>query len=145
MVYSLPMKPLLAVVLLLMAFVLPCALAAQNPHPQSTDDGFRKWWPAFQAAVARQDANTVGQGMRFPQPWENGPKLREIKSQADLTARFNAFFTPEIRKQIASHKPERLPNGNYLIVWHARGNEYSLNFTPRGGAFALDGLGEGPP
>ena len=40
---------------------------------------------------------------------------------------------------------ERLPNGNYMIVWHARGNEYSLHFTPAGDGFALDGLGEGPP
>jgi len=32
-----------------------------------------------------------------------------------------------------------------MIVWHARGNEYSLHFTPAGDGFALDGLGEGPP
>jgi hypothetical protein len=40
---------------------------------------------------------------------------------------------------------ERLPNGNYIIIWHARGNEYSLHFAPSGSIFALDGLGEGPP
>jgi hypothetical protein len=112
---------------------------------QSGDTAFRQWWPGFQTAVVKHDAKTVAQGMRFPQPWENGPAVREIKSAADLTARFKIFFTLEIKKQIANKKPERLPNGNYIIVWHARGNEYSLHFAPAGNAFALDGLGEGPP
>ena len=112
---------------------------------QNDDAVFRKWWPGFQSAVAKHDANAVAEGMRFPQPWENGPAIREIKSAANLTARFDAYLTPEIKKQIATKKPERLPNGNYIIIWHARGNEYSLHFAPSGSAFALDGLGEGPP
>jgi hypothetical protein len=95
--------------------------------------------------VEKHDAKAVARGMRFPQPWENGPAVREIESEADLTARFDVFLTPEIRKQITTKRPERLPNGNYMIVWHARGNEYSLHFTPAGDGFALDGLGEGPP
>jgi len=112
---------------------------------QNDDAAFRKWWPSFQAAVAKHDAKAVAQGMRYPQPWETGPAIREIKSAADLTARFDVYLTPEIKKQIASKSPERLPNGNYIIIWHARGNEYSLHFTPSGNSFALDGLGEGPP
>ena len=83
--------------------------------------------------------------MRFPHSWENGPAVREIKTAADLNARFDVYLTAEIKKQIATKKPERLSNGNYIIVWHARGNEYSLHFTPAGAGFALDGLGEGPP
>jgi len=125
--------------------VLLALLLVSVADAQNGDAAFRKWWPGFQSAVARRDAAAVAQGMRFPQPWENGPAIREIKSAADLAARFDVFFTPEIKKQIAAKKPERLPNGNYLIVWHARGNEYSLNFMPSGAAFALDGLGEGPP
>ena len=65
--------------------------------------------------------------------------------EPDFTARFDVYLTAEIKKDIASKKPERLPNGNYIIIWHARGNEYSLHFTPVGSTFALDGLGEGPP
>jgi hypothetical protein len=120
-------------------FAVVFAAAAQSP-----DAAFQKWWPTFQSAVAKRDTAAVAQGMRFPQPWENGPAIREIKSAANLS-RFDAYLTPEIKKQIARKKPERLPNGNYIIVWHARGNEYSLHFTPLGSAFALDGLGEGPP
>lgn len=125
---------------ILLAFVLACSASAQN-----ADAAFRKWWPGFQAAVAKHDAKTVAQGMRFPQPWENGPAIREIKSEADFIARFDAFLTPEIKRQIARKRPESLPNGNYMIVWHARGNEYSLFFNSSGDAFALDGLSEGPP
>lgn len=112
---------------------------------QSGDGAFRKWWPGFQAAVAKHDVKAVARGMRFPQPWENGPAIREIKSEADFTARFDVFLTPEIKKEIATKRPERVPNGNYIIIWHARGNEYSLLFTLTGDGFALDGLGEGPP
>ncbi len=124
----------------LFAVISVTVVTAQNP-----DAAFQKWWPGFQSAIAKHDAKAVAEGMRFPQPWENGPAIREIKSAADLTTRFDVYLTPEIKKQIATKKPERLPNGNYIIVWHARGNEYSLHFTPAGSAFALDGLGEGPP
>ena len=123
-----------------LALMLVGLLGAQNG-----DAAFRKWWPGFQAAVAKHDAKAVARDMRFPQPWENGPAIREIKSETDLIARFDVFLTPEIKKQIATKQPERLPDGNYIIIWHARGNEYSLHFTPAGDGFALDGLGEGPP
>ena len=125
--------------------VIFAVMFASVANAQSPDAAFQKWWPGFQSAVAKHDAKAVAQGMRFPQPWENGPAIREIKTAADLTARFDVFLTPEIKKEIATKKPERLPNGNYIIIWHARGNEYSLHFTPAGSAFALDGLGEGPP
>ena len=124
----------------LLGFLLACFA-----NPQTADTAFRKWWPGFQAAVAKHDAKAVAQGMRFPQPWENGPAIREIKSEADFIGRFDTFLTPEIKRQIARRRPESLPSGAYMIVWHARGNEYSLHFRPSGEGFALDGLAEGPP
>src|SRR5258708_6723101 len=111
------------------AILLSCAASAQ-PGPE-----FAKWWPGFQAAVAKRDAHTVAQGVRFPLDWENGPRIRQTQSESDLAGHFNAYFTSEIKKQIAGGKPERLPNGNYLIVWDARGNEYSLNFGPDSAGF----------
>ena len=72
--------------------------------------------------------------------------MREIKTQTELVNRFDVYFTPEIRKKVAGGKPERLPNGNHILTWKARGNEYSLYFKSGGeGAFVLDGLSEGPP
>jgi hypothetical protein len=117
-------------------------------HPVMADtevDGFAKWWRQFQAAVAARDIKAVAQGVQFPLNWENGP-IREIKSEAELAQRFDAFFTKEIKQKVASKMPERMPNGIYSITWKARGNEYSLYFKPAGsGGFILDGLSEGPP
>lgn len=105
---------------------------------------FAKWWPGFQAAVAKADAKAVARQAHFPLDWENG-KIRQIKTEADLLNSFDTYFTPEIRKIVATRKPELLPTGTYSITWKARGNEYSLYFKPDGAAFVLDGLSEGPP
>jgi hypothetical protein len=119
-------------------------LLALAPQIGAQDQGFPKWWPQFQAAVARRDLKTVAQGVAFPLNWEDGP-TRNIKTEADLANRFDFYFTPAIKKIIATKKPELLPTGVYSITWKARGNEYSLYFKPQASAFALDGLSEGPP
>lgn len=106
---------------------------------------FSKWWPGFQKAIAQHKATEVAHAAHFPMHWENGP-VREIQTEAELVNRFDVYFTDEIRKRIASVKPERLPNGIYTLTWKARGNEYSLYFKPAGlDKFALDGLSEGAP
>lgn len=117
-------------------------LAAAMPLLRAADIG--KWWAQFQAAVAKGDARTVAHGGSFPMNWENGP-TREIKAEADLLNRFDSYFTPEIRKVVATHKPEELPSGTFIVTWKARGNEYSLYLKPdKTGGFVLDGLSEGP-
>jgi hypothetical protein len=105
---------------------------------------FAKWWPQFQTAVAASNVKAVSEGVQYPLNWENG-KIREIKSQDEFAEKFDRYFTPEIKKIVAARKPERLPNGSYSITWKARGNEYSIYFRAVDGAFALDGLSEGPP
>jgi hypothetical protein len=111
----------------------------------AADADFAKWWPGFQSAVAKNDVRTVVRGIHYPLQWENGP-IREIQTARDFVARYDTYFTPEIKHAIASLKPERLPSGTYIVTWKARGNEYSLYFKPDGsGGFALDGLSEGPP
>ncbi len=105
---------------------------------------FSAWWPKFQAAVAAHDVIAVAHGAKFPMNWENGV-VRQIKTESDLTTGFDTYLTPEIRKAIAKVKPDRLPNGTYVLTWKARGNEYSLYFAPLGDVYALDGLSEGPP
>lgn len=108
------------------------------------DDEFAHWWPVFQAAVAHNDAKAVIDGSKFPMHWENGP-VRAIKTREDFLARFETYFTPDMRTAVARAKPVRIPEG-YMITWKARGNEYSLYLHPSGGGrFALDGLSEGPP
>ena len=123
--------------LLLSALAFQATAAAQNPD-------FAKWWKQFQAAVAKRDIDAIAQGVEFPLDWENGP-IRKIQSASEFKSRFDSYFTAEIKKMIATKKPERLPNGGYIITWKARGNEYSIAFKPQGASYALEYLSEGPP
>src|ERR1700691_6169486 len=108
------------------------------------DDGFAKWWPEFKASVAKNDAKAIVRGTQFPLPWELG-KVRNIATEADFVAHFNAYFTADMRKAVAEQKPVSIPGDQYMITWHARGNEYSLYFKQQGASFALLALSEGPP
>jgi hypothetical protein len=127
----------------MITLMLLSALAFQAA-PASQNADFAKWWAQFQAAVAKGDFDAVAQGMMFPLDWENGA-IREIKTAADLKFRFNSYFTAEIKKMIATKRPERLPTGFYIITWKARRYQYSILFKPQGNTFALDSLSEGPP
>ena len=132
-------KPLALAPMVLLALA-PLAPAADKPDP-----AFAKWWTKFQTAVARRDIKTIASGAQFPLDWEVSSEVRAIRSESDLAANFGLLFTPEVTKNIAAGKPERISNGNYLLVWKARGNEYSLTIRAYNGTFALDNLGEGPP
>jgi hypothetical protein len=126
-------------VLILAAVMSPMRAA------EPADAAFGQWWAKFQSAVARGDAKAVADGATFPMDWENGP-TRKIVREADFEKRFTFYFTPEIKSHVAKGKPERLPRGSYLLIWQARGNEYSLSFRPiSGGGFALEYLAEGAP
>jgi hypothetical protein len=126
--------------LVLLAVLVPWMVAAADDSKT-----FAAWWIHFRVAVARRDALTLAQGVRFPLNWENG-KIREIKTEVDLVNKFDSYFTVEICRLVVSRKPVRMPNGVYSLTWKARGNEYSLYFKPDGaGSFILDGLSEGPP
>ena len=121
--------------------LLLAALLAPAPRLFAADGDFGKFWPQFQAAVAKGDAKTIAQGADFPIQWELG-RIRQLASAAELAKNFNTYFPPDIKKAIAAGKPDK---GELGIVWKARGNEYSLYFKPAGNTFALYYLGEGPP
>ena len=108
------------------------------------DDGFAKWWPEFKAAAAKNDAKAIVKGAAYPMDWELG-KTRRIESEADFLAHFSAYFTADMRAAVASQKPVSIPGDQYMITWHARGNEYSMYFKSSRGAWALYALSEGPP
>lgn len=116
--------------------VLACGVFA-------ADDGFTKWWPSFQAAVRAGDARRISAGAKFPMQWELGA-VREVATQEEFVRRFDSLFTADMKRAVASGKPVAIPEG-YMILWHARGDEYSLYFHPSGTSFALSGLSEGPP
>ena len=105
---------------------------------------FATWWKQFQTAVASKDVATVTKGARFPMQWENGP-TREVKAADDFAARFEFYFTPEIKDIISTRTPAVEGRDTRTITWQARGNEYSLYFKAQGNAWVFDGLSEGPP
>ena len=51
----------------------------------------------------------------------------------------------DMKKAIATAKPVAIPGDQYMITWHARGNEYSLYFKKHGNSWVLFALSEGPP
>ncbi len=124
--------------------VATLVLAFWMPVVTHAAGDFASWWPKFQAAVAAHVGKQTARGAKFPMSWENGA-VRQIQTAADFAGRFDVYLTPEIRNAIAKVKPQQLPNGNYVVTWKARGNEYSLYFVPLGNGYALDGLSEGPP
>jgi hypothetical protein len=93
--------------------------------------------------VAKGNGSFVGEGADFPMQWEFG-HIRKIEARSALADRFDIYFTAEVREAVAKGKPEKLPDGTYMLTWKARGNEYSLYFKPQGGQFVLTGLSEGP-
>lgn len=124
----------------LAAALLFLACAASVP---AADDGFAKWWSEFQASTARNDAKAFVKGIQYPIDWELG-KVRKISTEADFIAHYNAYVPADMRKAIATQKPVLLPSGVYLIIWHARGDEYSLHFILHGETWSLFALAEGP-
>jgi hypothetical protein len=108
------------------------------------EDGFAKWWPEFKAAVAKNDPKAIVHGAQFPMQWELG-KIRKVDSEADFLAHFDTYFTADMRKAVAAAKPVSIPGDQYMITWRARGNEYSMYFLAKSGAYVLFALSEGPP
>lgn len=111
-------------------------------HPPAAD--FGKWWPQFQAAVAKHDAKAVAGMTTFPLDWELG-KVRRVATADDFVAKFDSYFPPDMVKAVATRKPDQSPKNEYSITWKARGDEYSLYFREDGkGGFVLWALSEGP-
>jgi hypothetical protein len=46
---------------------------------------------------------------------------------------------------VAAGKPEKLPNGNYVLVWKTGGKGYSLNFRFYNNTYVMDSLVEDAP
>ena len=97
--------------------VTPIVFAADKGDPV-----FAKWWQKFQLAVMRRDIRAIDKGAEFPMDWQLSPEIRGVRSESDFAANFLLFFTPEVTKNIATGKPEKLPNGNYAVTWKADGS-----------------------
>jgi len=104
---------------------------------------FAKWYQRFQSAVAKGNAEAATERAEFPMDWEYG-STRKIPARSVLIGKFNSYVTDDIKQAVATKPPERLPSGEYMITWKARGNEYSMYFKAAGSSYALFALSEGP-
>ncbi len=118
--------------------------AAALAQPQKAD--WSKFWPPFQAAVAKHDAKAIAGMAQFPLDWELG-KVRKIQTAADFVANFSRYFPADMINAVATQKPFFDPGGEYYTIsWKAHGDECTLFFKDnRKGAFVLEALSEGPP
>ena len=109
------------------------------------DPAFAKWWQKFQLSVMRRDIRGIDKGVEFPLDWQVSPEIRVVRSESDFAANFQLFFTSDVIKNIAAAKPEKLPNGNYVVTWKGNGKDYVLNFRFYNGVYAMDSLIEARP
>ena len=130
------------------ALVLMCAVLSLAPAASAADKGdlvFTKWWQKFQLAVMRRDIRAIDKGVEFPMDWQITSDVRAVRSESDFAANFGIFFTPDVIKNVAAAKPDKLPNGNYVITWKTDGEDYTMTFRFYGGTYALDSLIDSHP
>ena len=120
--------------------VLTAASFAQSPSIDWT-----KWWPQFQAAVAKHDPQAVAKMMKFPVDWELG-KVKKIQTEADFIANYDRYMPADLVKAVATVTPTPDPGGMYTVDWKAHKDECTLFFRkdPKAG-WVVDALSEGPP
>lgn len=119
---------------LLPLFAVATIAMAQAPKPD-----FAKWWPQFQAAVAKHDAAAIADMTTFPAKWPL-EKASRIESKADFIQKFDSYFPEEARQAIATAKP-RLSEGKYYVAWEKGVYDYAFCFKSDGkGGFRLDSL-----
>jgi hypothetical protein len=118
----------------------PMGFAADKADP-----AFAKWWQKFQISVMRNDIRSIDKGAEFPMDWQISEDVRAIRGESDFAANFGLFFTTDVKKNVAAGKPEKLPNGNYVLVWKTGGKGYSLNFRFYNNTYVMDSLVDDAP
>jgi hypothetical protein len=122
--------------LLTLFAVASLTLALAQP-PKSN---FDKWWPQFQAAVAKRDAKAIAGMTTFPAKWPLD-QIRRIESRDDFIQKFDTYFPEGARQAVATEKPRRSPDGMYHVAWTKGVYDYALCFKPDGkGGYRLDSL-----
>jgi hypothetical protein len=125
--------------------VMTCAAAVSIRAKMQKDDGFKKYYAEFQAAVKADDKEKVASLIRFDKfTWEASPELQKIKTKEEFLKNYPKIFTPTIKTRIATGKLES-SEGNYFIIWQTKNSEYSLYFAHfEDGSYGFLGLTIGP-
>jgi hypothetical protein len=109
------------------------AVMVAAPAVAAPDDGFAAFWPAFQAAAAKDDAKALASMIAL------GPNLGE---DGVSFAKFHAGeLGPKVRRCLAKAKPDRDVNPQGDVLYSAYcGGEIIYGFTKTGGVWKLTDL-----
>jgi hypothetical protein len=121
-------------------------ISAFAVSPATDDTGFDRFFSDFQKAVGSGDKEKLADMINFEHfTWEENENLQQVKTKEAFLMNYNQMFTATVKKRIATGKPTKADDNSYLINWHQKGNEYSLDFKREpGGRFNFLGLTVGP-
>ena len=112
--------------------MLAFGLATASPATATTADGFGVFWPAFQAAVAKDDAKALASMVAL------GPNLGDDGASF---ARFHAGeLGPKVRRCLAKAKPDRDVDPQGDVNYSALCGQVIYGFTKSAGAWKLTDL-----
>ena len=122
------------------ALAFAALLATAQAPGQAPNPDWLKWYPQFQAAVARRDAKAIADMAKFPMSWRLG-KIERAGSKAAFIEKFDTYFPEDARRAVANEKPESYRDGSYTVSWERDEIEYGLVFHPDGkGGYRLGSL-----
>jgi len=127
-------KFLLAIVLACAALVAPCL--AQPAGLRAAE--FNAFYAKFQGAAKANDKHKLADLIAFPvEEWsverKGNVQTGAIKDRVDFLKRYDALFTPSMRKHVATAKPQPLQDGRYVVIWDDANAEFSFEFGYTGG------------
>ena len=116
-----------------MGAVAALAVMAAAPAIAAPDDGFAAFWPAFQAAAAKDDAKALASMIALsPNLGDDGASF----------AKFHAGeLGPKVRRCLAKAKPARDVDGLGHVNYSAFCGEIIYGFSKTAGAWKLTDLG----
>lgn len=137
---GIPMKTYLIASLFVANLVAPC-LAKE---PACNGPEFQTFRTDFESAANANDKARVAKLIAFPvEYWsaegkhdvQSGP----VKSESEFLQRYDALFTPAMRKHLHTAKLLSVPDGRCALTWHDTNSEFTFEFryAPESGFRAI--------
>ena len=115
----------------LIAVILVPGLA-QNSATHEAE--FKTFYAAFLSAARENDKEKIADMIAFPvDSWsvdrKGDVRTEAIKDKAQFLAKYNTYFTANMRTHIPKAKLKALDNNGYFISWRDANAEFSFDFA----------------